>query len=70
MGIRDKHEILGNLKIFSQLVHLGVGQITVIDGDRVEDTNVSLGQRLPMLILRGRSMWPHATLPLWDLGQR
>jgi hypothetical protein len=26
---------------FAQLVHLGVGQITVIDGDRVEATNVS-----------------------------
>jgi len=26
---------------FAQLVHLGVGQITVIDGDRVEDTNIS-----------------------------
>lgn len=26
---------------FSQLVHLGVGQITVIDGDRVEDSNIS-----------------------------
>jgi molybdopterin/thiamine biosynthesis adenylyltransferase len=26
---------------FAQLVHLGVGQITVVDGDRVEDTNVS-----------------------------
>jgi proteasome lid subunit RPN8/RPN11 len=26
---------------FVQLVHLGVGQITVIDGDRVEDTNIS-----------------------------
>jgi len=26
---------------FSQLVHLGVGQITVIDGDRVENTNIS-----------------------------
>lgn len=26
---------------FAQLVHLGVGQITVIDGDCVEDTNIS-----------------------------
>jgi hypothetical protein len=26
---------------FAQLVHLGVGQITVVDGDRVEHTNVS-----------------------------
>lgn len=26
---------------FAQLVHLGVGQITVIDGDRVEGTNIS-----------------------------
>ena len=26
---------------FAQLVHLGVGQITVIDSDRVEDTNIS-----------------------------
>jgi hypothetical protein len=26
---------------FAQLVHLGVGQITVIDGDRVEATNIS-----------------------------
>jgi proteasome lid subunit RPN8/RPN11 len=26
---------------FAQLVHLGVGEITVIDGDRVEDTNIS-----------------------------
>ena len=26
---------------FAQLVHLGVRQITVIDGDRVEDTNIS-----------------------------
>lgn len=26
---------------FAQLVHLGVGEITVIDGDHVEDTNIS-----------------------------
>lgn len=26
---------------FAQLVHLGVGEITVIDGDRIEDTNIS-----------------------------
>ena len=26
---------------FAQLVHLGVGQITVVDGDRVEGTNIS-----------------------------
>src|SRR5262249_20613866 len=26
---------------FAQLVHLGVRQVTVIDGDRVEDTNIS-----------------------------
>ena len=26
---------------FAQLVHLGIGQITVIDGDRVETANIS-----------------------------
>jgi proteasome lid subunit RPN8/RPN11 len=45
-ALRDLHVAIVGLGgtgsvTFAQLVHLGVRQITVIDGDRVEDTNIS-----------------------------